>query len=124
MGNSLPQLHGWAGPLEISLDLFAQPAQVTYFLRHGCLGCLPDHHAGEVGDIRTQSMDVPMAFHENFDVESHQALEGIKPLPAVHIGVRRREIRAHEGVPCQQHLLSRLVQHDVVVAVAGSFDDR
>ena len=65
-------------------------------------------------------MDMPVPFHQNFDVEFHQPFETLKPLPAVYIGIRRRKVAAHESITRQQQFLLGIVKNDVVITMAGS----
>ena len=61
-----------------------------------------------------------VSFNQNLNVEFHQTFEADEPLVAVYVGVRGGKVASHEGIACQQYLFLGVVQHDVVVAVAGS----
>src|SRR5205807_7823441 len=94
----------------------------SQLLRYRDLRVLSDHHTGEIGDVSPQGVNVPVSFDQNVDVEFHQTFQTEEPLPAVHVGIGCREVAPHEGITRQQHLLLRVMERDVVIAVAGSRD--
>ena len=64
-----------------------------------------------------------VSFNQNLNVEFHQTFEADEPFVAVHIGIRCGKVTPHKGIARQQQLFLGVVQHDVVVAVAGSSDN-
>ena len=68
-------------------NLFSQPPQGIQLLRYGNFRVLADHHAWEIGDVRPQSMDVPVSFSQNLDVQFYQTFKAPEPLPPVRVRI-------------------------------------
>ena len=77
---------------------------------------------GKLGIVSPQSMDMPVSFDQNLNVEFHQPFETEEPLPAVHVGIGGCKVAPHERIARQQHLLLGVIERDVVVAMSGSRD--
>ena len=58
----------WKALLEPSLNLFPKPSHVVELLRNSDLRVFSDDDAGEVGDVSTQRVDMPMSFDQNLDI--------------------------------------------------------
>jgi hypothetical protein len=98
---------------------FARPSHVVELLSDGDLGVFSDDDTGEIGDVSPQSMNMPVSFDQNLNVQFHQPFETEELLPAIHVGSGGCKVTPHERITSQQHLLLGVVERNVVIAVSG-----